>query len=147
MLEVMTVAALLAALVTVYQMYRDQYNRRTKTKQHEKMSKASYNAFIDGLKQNRRRTLRENVYQAIVTGPKTVRQLQMHLHNQGLKPATTTITGRVSELQDLGAIQEREPGVYAVCRTEAEQALQREARYAARKERWLAEGKRNGWLS
>ena len=136
----------------VLEQYRRKENRR-KYRQFQKskfnqleMSKASYRAFMEGLNENRRDTLKETIYRGFVEGPKNRRALAVYLANQGLHPSMSSITGRISELQDMGAIKEATEGVYQVCRTEAEQEAQREARYHDRKRRWVNEGVRNGWI-
>lgn len=119
---------------------------KTKTNKRKDMSKAQYRAFIEGY-QNGSRTLgREKVYEAIVEGPKNVRAVMIYLSNRGKHMKESTATGRISELQDMGAIYEAAEGVYQVCRTEQEQEDQRQRRLNARKKRWVNEGKRNGWF-
>lgn len=120
-------------------------NKATKNEQL-KMSKAQYTAFMELIRSGQRETLKTQIYRALVDGPKTVRAVAVWVNNQGLNPKPSTITGRISELQDMGAIKEATEGVYQVCRTEWEQEAQRVARYHDRKRRWVQEGKRNGWL-
>jgi hypothetical protein len=126
---------------------KSQYRQFQQRQQEQfKMSKASYNAFMDGLNSRRRDTLKETIYRAFVDGPKNRRALAVYLANQGLHPSMSSITGRISELQDMGAVWEATEGVYQVCRTEQQQREQRTRRFNERKRRWVAEGQRNGWL-
>lgn len=126
---------------------RRKYNQFQKSKFNQlEMSKASYRAFMEGLNENRRDTLKETIYRGFVEGPKTRRAMAVYLSNKGLSPVMSTITARISELQDMGAIWEAAEGVYQVCRTEQQQEEQRARRFNERKRRWVAEGKRNGWL-
>lgn len=120
--------------------------QKTKTNKRLNMSKAQYRAFIEGYLNGSRSLSREKVYEAIVEGPKNVRGVMVYLANRGKHMKESTATGRISELQDMGAIYEAAEGVYQVCRTEQEQEDQRQRRFSARKKRWVNEGKRYGWL-
>lgn len=140
------------ACIVLLDQYRQKQNRRKfnhfqKSKYDQlEMSKASHRAFMDGLNEKRRDTLKETIYRGFVEGPKTRRAMAVYLANKGLSPVMSTITARISELQDMGAIWEATEGVYQVCRTEQQQREQRAQRFNERKRRWVAEGQRNGWL-
>ena len=142
-----------AGLTLAWWHYTERHRNRTAYQEHQttqteklNMSKAQYKQFVELLRSGERETLQTQIYRAIVDGPKNLRAVAVWLNNQGLSPKPSTLTGRISELQDMGAIKEATEGVYQVCRTEAEQQAQREARYNERKRRWTRQGELNGWL-
>ena len=142
-----------AGLTLAWWQYTERHRNRTAHQEHQttkskklNMSKAQHTAFMELVRSGKRETVQTRIYRAFIDGPKTVRAVAVWLNNQGLSPKPSTITARISELQDMGAIVEATEGVYRMCRTEAEQEAQREARLRDRKRRWVNEGVRNGWI-
>ena len=112
-----------------------------KTKQ---MSTAQKDAFIQGMKSGKFNTDRARVYQLLTIESQTLEQLRIKLNKKGLNE----LSGRVTDLLDMGLIRETSRGRYTkyeVVTDELKQSMLANQRQYEKALRWQKQGEERGY--
>jgi len=113
-----------------------------KTKQ---MSTAQKDAFIQGIESGKFNTDKARVYRLLTIESQTLEQLRVKLNKKGLNE----LSGRVTDLLDMGLIRETSRGRYTkyeVVTDELKQFMLANQRHYEKALRWKKQGEEKGYI-
>jgi len=110
------------------------------------MSVAQNNAFIQGIESGKFKTDKARVYRLLTIESQTLEQLRVKLNKKGLNE----LSGRVTDLLDMGLIRETSRGRYTkyeVVTDELKQSMLSTQRKYEKALKWQKQGQQNGYLN
>ena len=109
------------------------------------MSTAQKEAFIQGMESGKFNTDKARVYRLLTIEAQTLEQLRVKLNKKGLNE----LSGRVTDLLDMGLIRETSRGKYTkyeVVTDELKQSMLSTQRKYEKALKWQKQGQQNGYL-
>ena len=109
------------------------------------MSTAQNNAFIQGIESGKWNTDKARVYRLLTIEAQTLEQLRIKLNKKGLNE----LSGRVTDLLDMGLIRETSRGRYTkyeVVTDELKQSMLANQRQYEKALRWQKQGEDRGYI-
>ena len=109
------------------------------------MSIAQKDAFIQGMESGKFNTVRAKVYRLLTIESQTLEQLRVKLNKKGLNE----ISGRVTDLLDMGLIRETSRGRYTkyeIVTDELKQSMLANQRQYEKALRWKKQGEERGYM-
>ena len=109
------------------------------------MSTSQNNAFIQGIESGKFNTDKARVYQLLNIESQTLEQLRVKLNKKGLNE----ISGRVTDLLDMGLIRETSRGRYTkyeVVTDELKQFMLANQRHYEKALKWKKQGEERGYM-